>query len=196
MTRILQVGVNVRLGMDIDSCTTGFTGNTLRFGVFGAALSRARHAASVANTELVVTDNVAAHCPHTLQAISKGLHAVTEMMLHHPPTFECHPSWLCFTNPALERRFVLHHNGICLVPEVFWMMLGLLSVAAYARAPVAGAPWQPLTAASVLWVVLEAITLVQVTLYRAWFLRCGLVEFYYCSWLHCIHAGIVRYGPW
>lgn len=174
-----QAGVMVRLGIDVGECTTGFTGTTLRFGVFGNAVVCARQAASASNpNELVVTDNVAAHCSLALQATSDGLHIVTGMVFDHPTT-TCHPRWLWFENPTLERRFVHHHNRMCMVPELFWMMLGLLSVVAYARDLDAGAP--ALTVAAVLWVAVEAVTLALVTLCRAWFLRYDTVSERVCQ---------------
>lgn len=161
--------------MDVNDCTTGFTGTTLRFGVFGGAVVAARHAASMAgSSELVVTDNVAAQCSFPMAPVCKGLHSViaaSNPPTHRLPTPECHPTWLWFLNPALERRFAHHLNRICMVPELFWMALGLLSVFAYARGSDAGPP--ALSLASVLWVVVEAITLALYTLCRTQYLRYG-----------------------
>lgn len=195
----VQVDVNVKLGMDMESCTAGFTGDTLRFGVFGAALDNAMDAASVAtDSNMVVTDRVAVHCSYTLSQAGKGFNTVNTSASHRTQPIGSHPRWLWFTNPALERRFLLHHNSICIMPELLWMILGVLSVFAYARPP-ENAATQPMAVASVTWTVLEAITLAQVMLYRAHFLRCVysvvLNVLNTCVFI-TVSAGTVKLGRW
>lgn len=173
--------------MAVGPCTSAFTGNVLRFGVFGPAVDEARIAADGAHhaqgsTRLLVTEDVAvlankrtyAVCHQTdrMYNLTEASPTSTSTPPKDQPYAASHPLLLFYNNRALEHSFTLHHNGMCIATERIWMCIGVLMCFIYARSMLsADQPELPLMGATIAFLALEALTLAQSLFMRSWFMR-------------------------